>query len=233
MGQCGSVAFLASGLCVLLAAGCGRSGVIERAIVVEASDTSLSVKVKADVAMGAQGPCVRCEITFKNVGREILVIFNDRKLPNVMGMPEGVADVFYGIRRMPHYREWFSEEVLVWRCLLPEDEFVYIVTVWNPLDERGYYGNPWIDDPESPGYVPYEKRDRWSEHYDPGLAQKHCFWHHMRIRVAYLDLSQCKPAFDLDAQEFLSEHFDVVVGGKKCTLFSLQREVEIRFDVGR
>jgi hypothetical protein len=228
--QCCSVA---AGLCLLLAAGCGRGGAVERTIVKEASDGSLLVKVKADVAMGAQGPCVRCEITVKNVGRETLVIFNDRKLPNVMGMPEGLADVFYGMREMPLYRSWFSEEVLVWRYLLPEDDFVYIVEVWNPLDEQGYYGNPWIDDPASAGYVPYEKRDRYSKQYDPAFVQKHCFWRHIRTRVGYLNLAQCNPAIDMDAQRFLSGYFEVVVDGKKRTLFSLQKEVEVRFDVGR
>jgi hypothetical protein len=171
---------------------------------------------------------VRCAVAVKNVSQRNLIVFGDRQLPTVLCLPGGTADVFYGLTKDPGYQERFTSEELGWQHLLPKDEIVYVFILWNPLDEDAYYGNPWIDNPQSEHFIPYAKQFPNSEEYDPVIMKRHCLWHELRVRVGYLDLSDCRPLFDLDSAPKLNGRASVMLGTKQVGLIDLQKKVEVR-----
>jgi len=183
--------------------------------------------VRAEVLVGRDGPCVRCEVAVKNVSQRFLVVFNDRQLPTVLCLPGGTADVFYGLTKDPGYQERFTSEELGWQHLLPEEEIVHVFILWNPLGEHAYYGNPWIDNPQSEHFIPFAKQVPDSEQYDPVIMRRHCLWHELQVRVGYLDISDCRTAFDVDLSPPLGEGMKVTLGTKQVGILDLQKEVEV------
>jgi hypothetical protein len=149
---------VASCLCAL-AVGCTKHDAVPPAQTKTSDNGEIRVSVRIDPAIAAEGVCVRGEVNVDNISDREIVIFDDDDptLPTILQVPGGEADVFYGLSPQPSYGEWLAEQSPRCYILGPGGRYRYIFTVWNPLDERGPWGNPWYDDPSSPHYLAFRR----------------------------------------------------------------------------
>jgi hypothetical protein len=213
---------------LLLAAGCACPRSTTERIAL-AGD--LRVRLLVETVRTAGGTIAHCEIVAEVLDADSqVVLFFDPALPTVLCTPDGTAEVLFGLSRMPNFVEP-GMEVLRCRVMAPGFPYRRTVTLWNPLDEQGPYGNPWRDAPHSGRQPPNERADPDSPAYDDTAWRRARSWQTIRVRVAYFDLKRDAVVFTEDVRRRLLDGHTVEIDNWALGVLDAQREVCLSLDV--
>lgn len=187
--------------------------------------------VRVDPAVLGSRVLARCEVSVEVLSPDARIVgFFDPALPTVLCTPGAAADVFFGLSPMPKHVD-HGMEVLSCRLMAAGFPYRRVITLWNPLDERAPYGNPWRDDPESPYHIRAERSDPDSSEYDELAMRRALTWRAITVRVGYLDLVTDGQAFKDDVRRRLFDGATVQVDNWQTSVLRAQREVCLTLDL--